>query len=91
MQKDYPSVIELLFEQAISRLRTVIKTRKEAIEHYGSRKGTGNATPNGEGQEAEEMPSFKAMAAGKIEETKQMSNSGVSLLTISEAEESEEI
>ena len=42
MQKDYPSVVELLFEQAIRRLKKVVKLRKEAIDYYQSHFGGRN-------------------------------------------------
>ena len=43
MQKDYPSVVEMLFEQAIRRLKKVVKLRKEAIDYYQSHFGHSNS------------------------------------------------
>ena len=90
MQKDYPSVIELLFEQAIQRLKKVVKLRKEAIDYYQKRYGQYNpkipqvplestgAENKANGEEIEK----------KREELKPRATTEVSLKRIDETEES---
>ena len=90
MQRDYPSIVEVLFQQAIARLKTVIRLRREAIEyyqaryaaqHFGGTQGNENVSP--------EVPYIKDTIANVHEESKLITVRTTSLKQINEMQESE--
>ena len=89
MQKDYPSVVELLFEQAIRRLKRVVKVRKEAIDYYHSHFGGRN--PKGLQENRKSTGGNKVVLEEKeekLESSKLMASKNATLKQIEEIDES---